>query len=167
MGFMHRRPARLTRFTPTFGFSVLAVPPDEWPGSVTATLFAGADRQCHAVHLRYDLFGPGGTAMVIAQHRRDASAAAPSSRPALDQLLHDLGQPSGPEPLDQWQLLADITGISTPVRRENFSEARLDYAAFDWNGAWVVSVATWQRPITADLFRVLRLLPAEFFAPQV
>ena len=163
-----RRLARSPRLAPVLGFPVLAVPPDEWPGSVAVSLLAGADRQCRAVYLRYDLFGPGGTSMVITQRRKagvDAEGQEPS-RPALDQLLHALGQPSGPESLDRWQLLTNVAGVSTPVLRENFSEARLDYAEFDWDGAWVVSIAAWQRSITEDLFRMLRPLPPEMFVPR-
>lgn len=49
------------------------------------------------------------------------------------------------------------------VRRLKFSESRISCAQFDRSDGVLVTIASWDRPITDDLYRLLKPLPAEMF----
>jgi hypothetical protein len=49
------------------------------------------------------------------------------------------------------------------VRRVKLSEARIACSQFDRSDGVQVTVATWDRPITDDLYQLLKPLPAEMF----
>jgi hypothetical protein len=49
------------------------------------------------------------------------------------------------------------------VRRIKFSEGRVSCAQFDRDDGVLVTIASWDRPITDDLYRLLKPLPAEMF----
>jgi hypothetical protein len=49
------------------------------------------------------------------------------------------------------------------VRRVKLSEARIACSQFDRSDGVQVTIATWDRPITDDLYQLLKPLPAEMF----
>lgn len=147
-------------------FDVLAMDPGDWPGNLGAGLIPGADGSCQGVFLRYDLFGGRGPAMLIGN--------LPEGSPARDA---DEGQ----VPFEVAQLLAalgndepvhEVEREDTPVmhgdsllivRRIKISEGRVSCAQFDRSDGVQVTIATWDRPITDDLYQLLKPLPAEMF----
>lgn len=163
MSFLRRRSAA----TPTGpDFDVLAMDPGDWPGDLGAGLLPGPDGSCQGIYLRYDLFGGRGPAMLIGN--------LPVGSPARE--LDD-----GQVPFEVAQLLAalgndepaEVTKVEdTPVmhgdsllivRRIKISEARVACAQFDRSDGVQVTIATWDRPITDDLYQLLKPLPAEMF----
>lgn len=163
MSFLRRRSAA----TPTGPeFDVLAMDPGDWPGELGAGLLPGEDGSCQGIFLRYDLFGGRGPAMLIGN--------LPEGSPARD--LEE-GQP----PFEVAQLLdalgneepVEVVGTEdTPVmhgdnllivRRIKLSEGRVSCTQFDRSDGVLVTIATWDRPITDDLYQLLKPLPAEMF----
>lgn len=163
MSFLRRRSAA----TPTGpDFDVLAMDPGDWPGDLGAGLLPGPDGTCQGIYLRYDLFGGRGPAMLIGN--------LPPGSPARE--LED-----GQVPFEVAQLLAalgndepvQVTEIEdTPVwhadgllvvRRIKISESRVACAQFDRSDGVQVTIATWDRPITDDLYQLLKPLPAAMF----
>jgi hypothetical protein len=49
------------------------------------------------------------------------------------------------------------------VKRIKCSESRISCAQFDRNDGVLVTIASWDRPITDDLYALLKPLPAELF----
>ena len=49
------------------------------------------------------------------------------------------------------------------VRRIKLSESRIACAQFDRSDGVLVTIATWDRPITDDLYQLLKPLPAAMF----
>ena len=165
MSFLRRRSAA----TPTGpDFDVLAMDPGDWPGDLGAGLLPGPDGSCQGIYLRYDLFGGRGPAMLIGN--------LPEGSPARE--LEE-----GQIPFEVAQLLAalgndepaEVTKVEgTPVmlndgplivRRIKVSESRIACAQFDRSDGVQVTIATWDRPITDDLYQLLKPLPAEMFQP--
>lgn len=163
MSFLRRRSAK----TPTGpDFDVLAMDPEDWPGQLGAALLAGPDGSCQGVFLRYDLFGGRGPAMLIGN--------LPPGSPARD-------VPEGQVPFEVAQLLAaleneepvqEVKRTDTPVlhgdnllivRRVELSESRVSCVQFDRSDGILVTIATWDRPITDDLYQLLKPLPTELF----
>jgi hypothetical protein len=166
MSFLRRRSAA----TPTGpDFDVLAMDPGDWPGDLGAGLLPGPDGSCQGIYLRYDLFGGRGPAMLIGN--------LPEGSPARE--LEE-----GQIPFEVAQLLAalgndepaEVTRIEgTPVmlsdgplivQRIKISESRIACAQFDRSDGVQVTIATWDRPITDDLYQLLKPLPAEMFQPS-
>lgn len=163
MSFLRRRnPA-----TPTGpDFDVLAMDPSDWPGNLGAGLLPAPDGSCQGVFLRYDLFGGRGPAMIIGN--------LPEGSPA-----RDMGE--GQVPFEVAQLLsalgndepAQVVEVEdTPVmqgdnllivRRVKISESRISCVQFDRDDGVLVTIASWDRPITDDLYALLKPLPAEMF----
>jgi len=163
MSFLRRRSAMM----PTGpDFDVLAMDPGDWPGNLGAGIIPGADGSCQGIFLRYDLFGGRGPAMLIGN--------LPEGSPARE--LHE-----GQVPYEVAQLLAalgndepvhEVHREDTPVmhgdsllivRRIRISESRLSCAQFDRSDGVQVTIATWDRPITDDLYQLLKPLPAQMF----
>ena len=163
MSFLRRRGS----MTPTGpDFDVLAMDPGDWPGNLGAGLIPGPDGSCQGVFLRYDLFGGRGPAMLIGN--------LPEGSPARE--VED-----GQVPFEVAQLLAalgndeqahEVEREDTPVmhgdsllivRRIRISEGRVSCAQFDRSDGIQVTIATWDRPITDDLYQLLKPLPAEMF----
>ncbi|WP_052867377.1 hypothetical protein [Streptomyces niger] len=147
-------------------FDVLAMDPGDWPGNLGAGLLPAPDGSCQGVFLRYDLFGGRGPAMIIGN--------LPEGSPA-----RDLGE--GEVPFEVAQLLdalghdEEVTVVETedlPVMHDNnllivkrikCSEGRVSCVQFDRNDGVLVTIASWDRPITDDLYALLKPLPAEMF----
>ncbi|GAB2615053.1 hypothetical protein GCM10027168_54570 [Streptomyces capparidis] len=163
MSFLRRRSSNV----PTGpDFDVLAMDPGDWPGSLGAALLAGPDGSCQGIFLRYDLYGGRGPAMLIGN--------LPEGSPARD-------TQEGEAPFEVAQLLAalendepvhEVEREDTPVmhgdnllivRRIKLSESRVACAQFDRSDGVQVTIATWDRPITDDLYQLLKPLPAEMF----
>ncbi|WP_431948832.1 hypothetical protein [Actinacidiphila sp. bgisy167] len=163
MSFLRRRNAA----TPTGPeFDVLAMDPGDWPGELGAGLLPGEDGSCQGIFLRYDLFGGRGPAMLIGN--------LPEGSPARD--LEE-----GQVPFEIAQLLlalgndepVEVVGTEdTPVmhgdnllivRKVKLSEGRIACTQFDRSDGVLVTIATWDRPITDDLYQLLKPLPAEMF----
>ncbi|MDX3236893.1 hypothetical protein PV392_14660 [Streptomyces sp. ME03-5709C] len=163
MSFLRRRNAA----TPTGPeFDVLAMDPGDWPGELGAGMLPGEDGSCQGIFLRYDLFGGRGPAMLIGN--------LPEGSPARD--LEE-----GQIPFEVAQLLlalgndepVEVVGTEdTPVmhgdnllivRKVKISEERIACTQFDRSDGVLVTIATWDRPITDDLYQLLKPLPAEMF----
>ncbi|AKL64999.1 hypothetical protein OHU17_30765 [Streptomyces goshikiensis] len=147
-------------------FDVLAMDPGDWPGNLGAGLLPAPDGSCQGVFLRYDLFGGRGPAMIIGN--------LPEGSPARD--LAD-----GQVPFEVAQLLdalendedVEVTGIEDCpvmqgdnlliVRKVKLSEGRISCVQFDRSDNVLVTIASWDRPITDDLYALLKPLPAELF----
>ncbi|GAA0482286.1 hypothetical protein [Streptomyces olivaceiscleroticus] len=147
-------------------FDVLAMDPGDWPGNLGAGLLPAPDGSCQGVFLRYDLFGGRGPAMIIGN--------LPEGSPA-----RELGE--GEVPFEVAQLLdalghdEEVTVVETedlPVMHDNnllivkrikCSEGRVSCVQFDRNDGVLVTIASWDRPITDDLYALLKPLPAEMF----
>lgn len=162
MSFLRRRSA-----TPAGpDFDVLAMDPGDWPGNLGAGLLPAPDGTCQGVFLRYDLFGGRGPAMIIGN--------LPEGSPARE-------VPEGEVPFEVAQLLLalendeEVTVVSTEdvpvmqgdnlliVRRVKLSESRISCVQFDRSDNVLVTIAAWDRPITDDLYALLKPLPAELF----
>ncbi|MGY1503185.1 hypothetical protein ACW4TU_42560 [Streptomyces sp. QTS52] len=162
MSFLRRRSA-----TPAGpDFDVLAMDPGDWPGNLGAGLLPAPDGSCQGVFLRYDLFGGRGPAMVIGN--------LPEGSPARDVAEDEV-------PFEVAQLLValeneeEVTVVGTEdmpvmqgdnlliVRRLKLSESRIACVQFDRSDNVLVTIAAWDRPITDDLYALLKPLPAELF----
>jgi hypothetical protein len=163
MSFLRRR-STATPAGPDF--EVLAMDPGDWPGDLGAGLLPAPDGRCQGVFLRYDLFGGRGPAMIIGN--------LPTGSPAREVA-------EGQVPFEVAQLLAAL-GNDEPVRvvgtedtpvmhddgllvvrRLTISENRVSCAQFDRSDGVLVTIASWDRPITEELYRLLKPLPAEMF----
>lgn len=147
-------------------FDVLAMDPGDWPGVLGAGLIPAPDGSCQGVILRYDLFGGRGPAMVIGN--------LPPGSPARE-------TPEGEMPFEVSHLLEALeideevrsTGVEEMpvmhednlliVRRVGCTESRVACVQFDRSDDVLVTIASWDRPITDDLYRLLKPLPAELF----
>ncbi|MFE6775849.1 hypothetical protein [Streptomyces sp. NPDC057702] len=162
MSFLRRRSAA----TPTGpDFDVLAMDPGDWPGDLGAGLLPAPDGSCQGVFLRYDLFGGRGPAMIIGNLPagspvREVGEGVPFE---VTQLLDALGND---EPVTV------VSSEDSPVmhednllivRRVKLSESRVSCVQFDRSDGVLVTIASWDRPITDDLYRLLKPLPAELF----
>lgn len=163
MSFLRRR----TAATPTGpDFDVLAMDPGDWPGILGAGLLPGPDGSCQGIFLRYDLFGGRGPAMLIGN--------LPEGSPAREleegqvpfevaQLMAALGNEEPVEVVSTEDTPAMHGDGLLIVRRIKVSEARIACAQFDRSDGVQVTIATWDRPITDDLYQLLKPLPAEMF----
>ena len=163
MSFLRRRSAA----TPAGpDFDVLAMDPGDWPGNLGAGLLPAPDGSCQGVFLRYDLFGGRGPAMIIGN--------LPEGSPARE-------TEEGQVPFEVAQLLlalendepVEVTGTDDMpvmqgdnlliVRRVKLSETRISCVQVDRSDGVLVTIASWDRPITDDLYTLLKPLPAELF----
>jgi hypothetical protein len=162
MSFLRRRAAMPTGPD----FDVLAMDPGDWPGNLCAVLLPGLDGSCQGIFLRYDLFGGRGPAMLIGNlpEKSPARELEEGQPPfAVAQLLVALGhdepvQVTGTE--DTPVMLGDSLLI---VSRIKLTEGRITCSQFDRSDGVQVTIATWDRPITDDLYQLLKPLPAELF----
>ncbi|GHG52313.1 hypothetical protein [Streptomyces griseocarneus] len=163
MSFLRRRSAA----SPTGpDFDVLAMDPGDWPGDLGAGLLPAPDGSCQGVFLRYDLFGGRGPAMIIGN--------LPEGSPARElgegqvpfevaQLLVALGNDEPVEVLDTEDVPVMHEDNLLIVRRLKCSESRISCTQFDRSDGVLVTIASWDRPITDDLYQLLKPLPAEMF----
>jgi hypothetical protein len=163
MSFLRRRSAASPAGP---DFDVLAMDPGDWPGVLGAGLLPAPDGSCQGVFLRYDLFGGRGPAMVIGN--------LPEGSPARDVEGDDV-------PFEVHQLLAAleidddvrVTGTEEVpvmhdgnllvVRRITCTETRISCVQFDRSDGVLVTIAAWDRPISDELYQLLKPLPAEMF----
>ncbi|GAB2909160.1 hypothetical protein [Streptomyces mayteni] len=163
MSFLRRRSAASPAGP---DFDVLAMDPGDWPGVLGAGLLPAPDGSCQGVVLRYDLFGGRGPAMVIGN--------LPEGSPARDIEEDEV-------PFEVHQLLAaleiddEVTATGSEdvpvmhdgnlliVRRITCTEGRVSCVQFDRDDGVLVTIASWERPITDDLYALLKPLPAEMF----
>ncbi|MFT2018482.1 hypothetical protein ACMA1D_21965 [Streptomyces sp. 796.1] len=162
MSFLRRRSAA----TPTGpDFDVLAMDPGDWPGDLGAGLLPAPDGSCQGVFLRYDLFGGRGPAMIIGNLPagspvREVGDGVPFE---VTQLLEALGNDEPITVLESEDSPVMHEDNLLIVRRIKLSEGRISCVQFDRSDGVLVTIASWDRPITDDLYRLLKPLPAELF----
>ncbi|MDF3294011.1 MULTISPECIES: hypothetical protein [Streptomyces] len=163
MSFLRRRSAA----TPTGpDFDVLAMDPGDWPGNLGAGLLPGPDGSCQGIFLRYDLFGGRGPAMLIGNLPEGSPARelAEGQVPfEVAQLLAALGNEEPVHEVEREDIPVMHGDSLLIVRRIKVSESRIACAQFDRSDGVQVTIATWDRPITDDLYQLLKPLPAEMF----
>ncbi|MEO3755746.1 hypothetical protein [Streptomyces sp. B6B3] len=163
MSFLRRRSAASPAGP---DFDVLAMDPGDWPGVLGAGLLPAADGSCQGVVLRYDLFGGRGPAMVIGN--------LPEGSPARDvaegevpfevhQLLAALGNDEEIRATGTEEIPVMHDGNLLIVRRISCTEGRISCVQFDRSDGVLVTIASWDRPISEELYQLLKPLPAEMF----
>ncbi|NYI07480.1 hypothetical protein [Allostreptomyces psammosilenae] len=161
MGFLRRR----TTDAPSGpDFDVLAVDPGDWPGNFGAVLLAGPDGSCQGIFLRYDLFGGRGPAMFIGNLPAGSPARETEGVPfEVSQMMAALENDEPVEEVSREDVPVMLGDDLLIVRRVKLSEGRLACSQFDRSDDVQVTIVTWDRPITEDLYRLLKPLPAEMF----
>ncbi|MYV99110.1 hypothetical protein [Streptomyces sp. SID3343] len=159
MGFLRRRP-------PTGpDFDVLAIPFTDWPGSVIVAMLPGEDGSCQGIFVRYDLLANRGPAMLIGNLPLGSPAREEGvGRIEAQQLVAALGHDEMPEELsteDTPIMLGDDLLI---VRKIKYAEGRLACVEFDRSDNVLVRIVTWDRPITDDVFQLLKPIPSDAFS---
>ncbi len=162
MSFLRRRSAA-TPIGPDF--DVLAMDPGDWPGDLGAGLLPAPDGSCQGVFLRYDLFGGRGPAMIIGNLPagspvREVGEGVPFE---VTQLLDALGNDEPVQVVSSEDSPVMHEDNLLIVRRIKLSESRVSCVQFDRSDGVLVTIASWDRPITDDLYRLLKPLPAELF----
>ena len=121
---------------------------------------------CQGIFLRYDLFGGRGPAMLIG----NLPEGSPARELEEGQVPFEVAQL-----LPRWATTSRSTSPASRtcpvmqgdglliVRRIKISESRVACAQFDRSDGVQVTIATWDRPITDDLYQLLKPLPAEMF----
>ncbi|MFI8996839.1 hypothetical protein [Streptomyces sp. NPDC053542] len=147
-------------------FDVLAMDPGDWPGNLGAGLLPAPDGSCQGVFLRYDLFGGRGPAMIIG----NLPEGSPARELGEDEVPFEVAQL-----LDALDHDEEVTVVETEdlpvmhdgnlliVKRIKCSEGRVSCVQFDRSDGVLVTIASWDRPITDDLYALLKPLPAEMF----
>jgi hypothetical protein len=149
-------------------FDVLAMDPGDWPGDFVAALLADPeDGSCQGIFLRYDLLGGRGPSMLIGNLCEGSPAREPEDGVPFEvrQLLAAIGndEPVGVVDTEDFPvMLGDDLLI---VQKVKLSESRVACVQFGRSDGVQVTVATWDRPITDDLYKLLKPLPAEMFRP--
>lgn len=163
MSFLRRRGAT----TPTGpDFDVLAMDPGDWPGNLGAGLLPAPDGSCQGVFLRYDLFGGRGPAMIIGNLPEGSPAreVAEGQVPfEVEQLLAALEMDEPVEVTRTEDVPVMHDGNLLIVKRISCTEGRISCVQFDRSDGVLVTIASWDRPITDDLYQLLKPLPAELF----
>ncbi|MFX4293982.1 hypothetical protein [Streptomyces bohaiensis] len=166
MSFLRRRSAP----TPAGpDFDVLAMDPGDWPGVLGAGLLPAPDGSCQGVILRYDLFGGRGPAMVIGNLPEGSPARELGEGEMPFEVLHlleALGLEEEVRATDTEEIPVMHEDSLLIVRRVKCSETRVSCVQFDRSDNVLVTIASWDRPITDDLYRLLKPLPAELFQQQ-
>ncbi|MCF2533849.1 hypothetical protein [Yinghuangia soli] len=158
MGFLRRRPPAGP------DFDVLAIPFTDWPGSVVVHILPGADGSCQGIFVRYDLLAGRGPAMLVGNLPAGSPGRADGvGRIEAQQLVAALGHEEMPEELgvEEHPVMQD-DGLLI-VRRVKYAEGRLACVEFDRSDDVQVRIVSWDRPITDDIFALLKPIPAESF----
>ncbi|GAA4992321.1 MAG: hypothetical protein HOU01_03625 [Streptomycetaceae bacterium] len=158
MGFLRRRPPAGP------DFDVLAIPFTDWPGSVVVAMLPGADGSCQGIFVRYDLLAGRGPAMLVGNLPAGSPAREDGvGRIEAQQLVAALGHEEMPEELsvEEHPVMQD-DGLLI-VRRVKYAEGRLACVEFDRSDDVLVRIVSWDRPITDDIFALLKPIPAESF----
>lgn len=146
-------------------FDVLAMDPGDWPGHFGAMMMTGPDGSCQGIFLRYDLFGGRGPAMFIGNlpegsPARDAEEGIPFE---VRQLLVALENDEPVELVSVEDFPVMLGDDLLIVKRVKVSEERVFCVQFGRSDGVLVTIASWDRPITDDLYQLLKPLPAEMF----
>ncbi|RKN12576.1 hypothetical protein [Streptomyces radicis] len=147
-------------------FDVLAMDPGDWPGVLGAGLLPAPDGSCQGVVLRYDLFGGRGPAMVIG----NLPEGSPAREVADDDVPFEVHQLLLALEMDEEVTATGVEEVPVMhegslliVRRVSCSEGRISCVQFDRSDGVLVTIASWDRPITDELYQLLKPLPAEMF----
>lgn len=163
MSFLRRRSAASPAGP---DFDVLAMDPGDWPGVLGAGLLPAPDGSCQGVVLRYDLFGGRGPAMVIGNLPEGSPAreVAEDDMPfEVHQLLSALGIDEEVRATGTEEIPVMHDGNLLIVRRISCTEGRVSCVQFDRSDGVLVTIASWDRPISEELYQLLKPLPAEMF----
>ncbi|MEU7489131.1 hypothetical protein [Streptomyces sp. NPDC042319] len=147
-------------------FDVLAMDPGDWPGNLGAGLLPAPDGTCQGVFLRYDLFGGRGPAMIIGNLPEGSPARELGENEVpfeVAQLLDALGHDEEVSVVETEDLPVMHDNNLLIVKRIKCSEGRISCVQFDRSDGVLVTIASWDRPITDDLYQLLKPLPAEMF----
>ncbi len=147
-------------------FDVLAMDPSDWPGNLGAGLLPREDGSCQGVFLRYDLFGGRGPAMVIGNLPEGSQAREVDEDEVPFEVAQLLLALEHDEPVHVTDVQDDPVMHQDNlliVRRLICSEERISCVQFDRSDGVLVTIASWDRPITSDLYALLKPLPAELF----
>ncbi|MGP4111787.1 hypothetical protein ACTWP5_12835 [Streptomyces sp. 4N509B] len=147
-------------------FDVLAMDPGDWPGILGAGLLPAADGSCQGVVLRYDLFGGRGPAMVIGNLPEGSPAREVGEDDVpfeVHQLLAALGIEEDVRATGTEEIPVMHDGNLLIVRRISCTEGRVSCVQFDRSDGVLVTIASWDRPISEELYQLLKPLPAEMF----
>jgi hypothetical protein len=147
-------------------FDVLAMDPTDWPGNLGAGLLPAADGTCQGVFLRYDLFGGRGPAMIIGNLPEGSPAREVTGSQVPFEVAQLMSALENEEPVEVVDVEDDPVMHEDNlliVRRVKCSEERITCVQFDRSDGVLVTIASWDRPITSDLYALLKPLPAEVF----
>jgi hypothetical protein len=147
-------------------FDVLAMDPTDWPGNLGAGLLPAADGTCQGVFLRYDLFGGRGPAMIIGNLPEGSPAREVTGSQVPFEVAQLMSALENDEPVEVVDVEDDPVMHEDNlliVRRVKCSEERIACVQFDRSDGVLVTIASWDRPITSDLYALLKPLPAEMF----
>lgn len=147
-------------------FDILAMDPGDWPGDFGAVLLSDPeDGSCHGVLLRYDLMGGRGPSMIIGNLRAGSAARQPEDGVPLEvhQMLAVVGSEEPVEVLDTEDFPVMLDDGLLIVKKFKLSEGRLACVQFGRSDDVLVTVVTWDRPVSEDLYKLLKPLPADMF----
>ncbi|MFJ5122591.1 hypothetical protein [Kitasatospora sp. NPDC088548] len=146
-------------------FDVLAMDPGDWPGDFGAAMMTGPDGSCQGIFLRYDLFGGRGPAMFIGNlpegsPARDTGDSVPFE---IRQLLAALENEEPVEFVSAEDFPVMLGDDLLIVKKVKVSEGRVFCSQFGRSDGVQVTIASWDRPISDDLYQLLKPLPADMF----
>jgi hypothetical protein len=161
MAFLRRRPG-----TPAGpDFDVLAMDPGDWPGHFGAAILAGPEGNCQGIFLRYDLFGGRGPAMLIGNLPEGSPAREPQDGVPFEvrQLLAALENEEPVEAVSNEDFPVMLGDDLLIVKKVKVSEERISCVQFGRSDGVQVTIAAWDRPISDELYQLLKPLPADMF----
>ncbi|MEV4560265.1 hypothetical protein AB0K51_25165 [Kitasatospora sp. NPDC049285] len=146
-------------------FDVLAMDPGDWPGLFGAMMMTGSDGSCQGIFLRYDLLGGRGPAMLIGNLPQGSPARETEDEVPFEvrQLLAALENDEPVEFVSAEDFPVMLGDDLLIVRKVKVSEERLYCSQFGRSDDVQVTIASWDRPISDDLYQLLKPLPAEMF----
>lgn len=146
-------------------FDVLAVDPSDWPGDFGAALLPGPEGNCQGIFLRYDLYGGRGPSMLIGNLPAGSPARDPEDGVPFEvrQMLAAVGNDEPIGVLDSEDFPVMLDDALLIVKKIKLSEGRVACAQFGRSDDVQVTVVTWDRPISEDLYKLMKPLPAEMF----
>ncbi|MFC5905906.1 hypothetical protein [Streptacidiphilus monticola] len=147
-------------------FDVLAVDPGDWPGDFGAALLPDPeDGACQGVFLRYDLMGGRGPSMLIGNLPSGSPARDPEDGVPFEvrQMLAAVGYDEPVEVAETEDFPVMLDDALLVVKKIKLSESRVACVQFGRGDDILVTVVTWDRPISDDLYKLMKPLPADMF----
>ncbi|MEU9131184.1 hypothetical protein AB0D08_24280 [Kitasatospora sp. NPDC048540] len=146
-------------------FDVLAMDPGDWPGHFGAMVMTGTDGSCQGIFLRYDLLGGRGPAMFIGNLPETSPARESEDGVPFEvrQLLAALEHEEPVELVSAEDFPVMLGDDLLIVKKVKVSEERVFCSQFGRNDGVQVTIASWDRPISDDLYQLLKPLPADMF----